>query len=95
MRRPELGLRRRRADGADRGVLDVAPVLGLCYGMQLMAHLAGRRGDRAGEQREYGRAELTVHESGGSSTASPKGEKTPVWMSHGDHVDARAAGLRR
>ena len=40
-RRPELGVRRGRADAPNRELLDVAPVLGICYGMQLIAHLQG------------------------------------------------------
>ena len=34
------------APTADPALLDVAPVLGVCYGMQLIAHLLGRQGDR-------------------------------------------------
>ena len=44
---------------ADPALLDVAPVLGVCYGMQLIAHLAGGAVERAG-RREYGRADAFV-----------------------------------
>src|SRR5690242_14358378 len=44
----------------DKGVFDLGiPVLGVCYGMQLMAHLTGGKVTPAGE-REYGRAEIQV-----------------------------------
>ncbi|RDV83660.1 glutamine-hydrolyzing GMP synthase [Ammonifex thiophilus] len=59
------------------------PVLGICYGMQLMAHLLGGE-VKPGIYREYGRTELYL------SSPSPLWEgvdsPTPVWMSHGDLV---------
>ena len=45
------------APTADPEMLDVAPVLGLCYGMQLIAHLQGGKVVGAG-RREYGRTEV-------------------------------------
>lgn len=76
---------------ADRALLDVAPVLGLCYGMQLIAHLEGGAVIGAG-RREYGRAELTVDESAGLFEGFKVGEQMTVWMSHGDHVDEPPPG---
>jgi len=68
------------------------PVLGLCYGMQVLAMLAGGTVIGA-SRREYGRAEVTVH--GGALFAGfAEGEVTPVWMSHGDHVDEAPPGWR-
>ncbi len=76
------------------------PILGICYGMQLMAHLLGGRVVR-GDRREYGRAVLTVDEDGGTGlpghtagggrtagTALFAGieRRTECWMSHGDLV---------
>jgi GMP synthase (glutamine-hydrolysing) len=66
-------------------LLDVAPVLGVCYGMQLIAHLEGGAVERAG-RREYGRAEIAVCEPGGVFNGFDPGEHVTVWMSHGDHV---------
>ncbi|HEV2086333.1 MAG TPA: glutamine-hydrolyzing GMP synthase, partial [Gemmatimonadales bacterium] len=72
---------------ADPELLELGtPVLGLCYGMQLMAHLSGGKVTRA-SRREYGRASLRV-EGGRLFQGFGVGEETPVWMSHGDHVDA-------
>jgi GMP synthase (glutamine-hydrolysing) len=59
------------------------PVLGICYGMQLIAHHLG--GEVApGSSREYGPAIFTVADAGGLFDGLP-GELA-VWMSHGDHV---------
>jgi len=69
-----------------RELLDVAPVLGVCYGMQLIAHLEGGA-VVGGGRREYGRAEVTVDEAAGMFAGFTAGEKTTVWMSHGDHVE--------
>jgi GMP synthase (glutamine-hydrolysing) len=76
---------------ADPAILDLStPVLGLCYGMQVMAHLSGGTVVRA-DRREYGRAIIEV--KGGKLFAGFKrGEETPVWMSHGDHVDTPPPG---
>ncbi|MGI8842694.1 MAG: glutamine-hydrolyzing GMP synthase, partial [Gemmatimonadaceae bacterium] len=76
---------------ADRALLDVAPILGICYGMQLIAHLEGGAVVRAG-RREYGRAELRVERAAPLFAGFDSGEATPVWMSHGDHVDTPPDG---
>ncbi len=81
------------APSADPALLDVAPVLGVCYGMQLIAHLQGAAVTRAG-RREYGRAEMTVDEPTGIFDGFERGERLNVWMSHGDHVDVPPAGYR-
>src|SRR5919201_5328688 len=65
------------------------PVLGICYGMQLIAHHLG--GEVApGTRREYGPALLSITEAGGLFAGLP-GE-LPVWMSHGDHVSRVTPG---
>src|SRR5215207_8640625 len=70
----------------DPALLDGAPVLAICYGMQLVAHLSQGEVIDAG-RREYGRAELTVEEPSGLFAGFERGETMTVWMSHGDHVD--------
>ena len=69
-----------------RTLLDVAPVLGVCYGMQLIAHLEGGA-VVGGGRREYGRAEIEIVEGAGVFAGFDVGEPTTVWMSHGDHVE--------
>ena len=76
---------------APRELLDVAPILGVCYGMQMIAHLEGARVISAGK-REYGRADLEVVEERGLFSGFEQGERTHVWMSHGDHVDEAPPG---
>ena len=69
-------------------LLQEVPVLGVCYGMQLLTKLDGGRVAR-GQHREYGPASLEVLEPG-ALFKSLRG--TGVWMSHGDHVDEAPAG---
>jgi GMP synthase (glutamine-hydrolysing) len=74
-------------DGAPRldpGLLELGiPVLGICYGMQLLAqHLGGRV--ESAEVGEYGRSELTVSEPGLLFAGLP--DVQPCWMSHRDTV---------
>src|ERR1043165_5153152 len=52
------------APTVDPEVLDIAPILGICYGMQLITHVQGGKVIGAGK-REYGRAELKVDETCG------------------------------
>jgi GMP synthase (glutamine-hydrolysing) len=58
--------------------------------MQLLAQLSGGKVLRA-DRREYGRAMVEV-KGGRLFQGFGKGEETPVWMSHGDHVDTPPAG---
>ncbi len=69
------------------------PVLGICYGMQLMGHLLGG-GVFHSERREYGRARLTLDRAGKlfRGIGSP-GSQLQVWMSHGDHVKGLPPGF--
>jgi GMP synthase (glutamine-hydrolysing) len=60
------------------------PLLGICYGMQLMAHCLKGRVARA-RKREYGKAELILDHRTDLFTGIPK--KTVVWMSHGDKIE--------
>lgn len=68
------------------------PILGVCYGMQLIAHLEGGRVESG--RREYGRAQLTILEPAGIFAGFEEGEETQVWMSHGDHVVEPPPGYR-
>ena len=68
----------------DRGLLELGvPVMGICYGMQLLVHELGGRVEQA-EVGEFGRSELTVIEPGRLLAGMPK-EQT-CWMSHRDTV---------
>ncbi|HEY0929255.1 MAG TPA: GMP synthase (glutamine-hydrolyzing), partial [Gemmatimonas sp.] len=58
-------------------LLDVAPVLGVCYGMQLIAHLEGGA-VVGGGRREYGRAEVMIDEADGLFGSFVAGDKTTV-----------------
>lgn len=72
------------------------PVLGICYGMQLLAYNLG--GQVASSQhREYGPAELDVIDAQSplfQSTLHHQHPSIRVWMSHGDRLDAAPPGFR-
>jgi len=72
------------------------PVLGICYGMQLMAHLLGGRVLRP-DKREYGRVQLKLRPLGDGPAPLFKGlaprEPHTVWMSHGDRIEAAPPGF--
>ena len=77
---------------ADPKLLDIAPILAICYGMQVVAKING--GDVIGAgRREYGRAELVVEEPCGLFDGFDRHETMTVWMSHGDHVDVPPDGF--
>jgi GMP synthase (glutamine-hydrolysing) len=81
------------APRCDPAIFEIGvPVLGICYGMQLAAQVLGARVERA-EEREFGRASLTILDRSGLLAAIP--ERTTVWMNHGDQVtDLGKAGLK-
>ncbi len=66
------------------------PVLGICYGMQVIAQMEGS--EVAVGRREYGRAELKVIEPGDLFHGFLPEEPTQVWCSHADHVDQPPEG---
>jgi GMP synthase (glutamine-hydrolysing) len=77
-------------------VLDAGvPVLGICYGLQLLAHTLGGQVSR-GTEREYGPALLTLDEGDLRSTLfADLPSSIQVWMSHGDRVAAAPPWLCR
>ena len=77
-------------------VLQLAvPVLGLCYGMQLLTR-AGGGAVEAGGGREYGAAQISLMTGAGAAQcplfAGIDARELQVWMSHGDHIRAPARG---
>jgi GMP synthase (glutamine-hydrolysing) len=82
------------APRADPQILELGvPVLGICYGMQLVAYLAGGKVQPSSE-REYGRAEVTIREATGLFAGfEPQGCIT-VWASHGDRIEQPPPGFR-
>jgi GMP synthase (glutamine-hydrolysing) len=68
------------------------PVLGICYGMQLMTQQLGGRVAPA-TQREYGSAGLMIDEPDPFFSGLPTG-KLPVWMSHGDRIQQLPPGFK-
>jgi GMP synthase (glutamine-hydrolysing) len=69
------------------------PVLGICYGMQLVTHLEGGEVAKA-PHREFGRAELTLDDRSDLFKGIGAGGSTVVWMSHGDRIERMPPGFR-
>ncbi|NOQ45104.1 MAG: glutamine-hydrolyzing GMP synthase, partial [Desulfobulbaceae bacterium] len=79
---------------SDPVVLELGiPVLGICYGAQLIMHQMGGRVEKA-EKREYGKADLNIEYTAGIFAGM---ETAPthyqVWMSHGDRIEEVAPGF--
>jgi GMP synthase (glutamine-hydrolysing) len=77
----------------NKGIFDLGkPILGICYGMQVIGHLLGGTVAPTGK-REYGRAELMIDKRGRLF----KGLRSTqdVWMSHGDRLSAMPPGFER
>src|SRR4030065_1525234 len=76
------------------------PVLGICYGMQLMAYCLGGKVAKAAK-REYGRAELIIDDNsdlfkniGTKLQNLDSRPQTIVWMSHGDKIEKSPTGFK-
>ncbi|MEO8601453.1 MAG: glutamine-hydrolyzing GMP synthase [bacterium] len=69
------------------------PLLGVCYGMSVLAKEDGARTARAAA-REFGPAELIVDDDGDLFEGFGIGHKTPVWMSHADRLEEIPAGWK-
>ncbi|CAN5598404.1 glutamine-hydrolyzing GMP synthase [soil metagenome] len=76
----------------DAGLVELGvPVLGICYGMQLLAHVSG--GQVVPGKREYGRAEIRVTDTSDLFHGFTADENITVWASHGDHVNEAPPGF--
>jgi GMP synthase (glutamine-hydrolysing) len=81
----------KRAPIPDRALFDLGvPVLGICYGIQLMGHLLGGQVAKS-EHREYGHGTLSIRKAGRLFSKLPK--KLRVWNSHGDRLTKLPAGF--
>jgi len=83
------------ADGAphsDPAIYDLnVPILGICYGMQLITHQLGGKVEPA-HKREYGKSDIDFAEV--NPLVAGLDSRQTVWMSHGDHVTELPAGFK-
>jgi len=79
------------APHSDAGVYDLGvPVLGICYGMQLMTSQLGGKVERS-DKREFGRAAMAIDDT--TDLFSGLANKEEVWMSHGDKIEQMPKGF--
>src|SRR5215472_241986 len=78
----------------DKGIFELGvPILGICYGLQLIAHELGGKVEKA-SAREYGAARVLVERPEGVLGRFAKRESIDVWMSHGDRIVALPPGFQ-
>jgi len=81
------------APTVDPALFDLGlPVLGICYGMQLMTLLLGGRVGRA-DHREFGRAQVAIDDRSDLFAAQKGSPSMEVWMSHGDRIEQAPDGF--
>ncbi|CAO0820196.1 GMP synthetase [Desulfarculales bacterium] len=81
------------APSVDPGIFQLGvPVLGICYGMQIITHLLGGVVAR-GEKREYGPAKIAIKAAHGPFRDLDLIEPHQVWMSHGDRIEKMPHGF--
>ncbi|WP_378148761.1 glutamine-hydrolyzing GMP synthase [Cnuibacter sp. UC19_7] len=81
------------APALDSGILDLGvPVMGICYGFQVMAQALGGTVEKTGA-REYGATDMSVDGEGGGQLLGDQPDAQTVWMSHGDSVTAAPEGF--
>lgn len=83
-----------RAPGVPRALFDQGiPILGICYGMQLVTHLLDGEVAKAA-RREFGRAELLIDDASDLLKGVGSGRHATVWMSHGDRIERMPPGFQ-
>ncbi len=82
------------APHSDAGIFELGiPVLGICYGAQLMVQQLGGSVEKA-QKREFGKADLSIHYTEGLFAGLETGNfHHQVWMSHGDRIEMLPAGF--
>lgn len=81
------------APSIDKKIFELnIPILGICYGMQLITYLNGGTVEKS-TKREFGKATLEITDVN-NPLFSNVPEKSLVWMSHGDHITKMADGFR-
>ena len=78
---------------ASQEIIDMdIPILGICYGMQLLGYYFGAK-IKAAPKKEYGRAELTIVEE--DALFDGFNGKSTVWMSHADKIEELPQGFKK
>lgn len=81
------------APSLDPAVLELGvPILGICYGLQILVHTLGGRIESA-DDREYGRASLKIERDDPLFEGLESDAPRTVWMSHGDRVLSLPEGM--